>query len=204
VVREGGNGARVRRNRYAPAVPRTLPEALAESRAVLAHPAPDVGALLRVLAVVGHHELRVAVRPLERFPRAERPPCGARTRSGGRCRARVAWPSGEVMPRTRCRLHGGASTGPRTREGLARSLANLRGVTVADAPSLRAACGDFTGLGPDGCPACAAKRRHNPLATTRASRERRTVDAREVFCEDCARVMVRAMERGQLRVTMTG
>src|SRR5215470_18321679 len=41
-------------------------------------------------------------------------PCGARTRSGGECRA-------PAMFNGRCRMHGGASTGPRTREGLARS-----------------------------------------------------------------------------------
>src|SRR5215472_14391926 len=41
-------------------------------------------------------------------------PCGARTRSGGDCRA-------PAMSNGRCRMHGGASTGPRTREGLARS-----------------------------------------------------------------------------------
>src|SRR5262252_1903773 len=41
-------------------------------------------------------------------------PCGARTRSGGECRA-------PAMSNGRCRMHGGASTGPRTRDGLARS-----------------------------------------------------------------------------------
>jgi hypothetical protein len=41
-------------------------------------------------------------------------PCGARTRSGKRCRA---WP---VLGMRRCRMHGGRSTGPRTSEGRAR------------------------------------------------------------------------------------
>ncbi|MDF1856491.1 HGGxSTG domain-containing protein [Pseudooceanicola sp.] len=37
--------------------------------------------------------------------------CGARTRKGTPCRARA-------MPgKTRCRFHGGLSTGPKTREG---------------------------------------------------------------------------------------
>lgn len=36
--------------------------------------------------------------------------CGARTRSGAPC-------SGPAMPNGRCRMHGGASTGPRTAEG---------------------------------------------------------------------------------------
>ena len=43
----------------------------------------------------------------------DRPACRARTRAGGLCRA---YP----MPNGRCRMHGGASTGPRTPEGLAR------------------------------------------------------------------------------------
>jgi hypothetical protein len=42
--------------------------------------------------------------------------CGARTRRGSKCRA-------PGMRNGRCRLHGGASTGPRTAEGLARSRA---------------------------------------------------------------------------------
>lgn len=37
--------------------------------------------------------------------------CGAMNRRGGCCRAQV------VPGRRRCRLHGGASTGPRTEEG---------------------------------------------------------------------------------------
>jgi hypothetical protein len=41
------------------------------------------------------------------------PRCGARTRSGARCK-------GPAMPNRRCRMHGGASTGPRTPEGLQR------------------------------------------------------------------------------------
>ena len=42
------------------------------------------------------------------------PRCGARTRRGGSCK-------GAAMRNGRCRMHGGASTGPRTPEGLARS-----------------------------------------------------------------------------------
>ena len=44
-----------------------------------------------------------------------RRPCRARTRSGGLCRN---W---TVRGRSRCRMHGGKSTGPRTSEGLERS-----------------------------------------------------------------------------------
>jgi hypothetical protein len=40
--------------------------------------------------------------------------CGAKTRAGGSCRS-------PAMPNGRCHKHGGASTGPRTVEGLARS-----------------------------------------------------------------------------------
>ena len=47
--------------------------------------------------------------------------CGARAKSTGKpCRARGTGAGG------RCKLHGGASTGPRTPEGKARALANLR------------------------------------------------------------------------------
>ena len=43
----------------------------------------------------------------------EAPRCGARTRRGTACQA-------PAMPNGRCRMHGGASTGPRTPEGLER------------------------------------------------------------------------------------
>jgi len=44
----------------------------------------------------------------------ERPFCGARTRAGAPCRARCA------EGKTRCRLHGGLATGPKTEAGKAR------------------------------------------------------------------------------------
>ena len=44
------------------------------------------------------------------------PSCGARTRTGGSC-------LGLAMANGRCRIHGGASTGPRTQAGLARMVA---------------------------------------------------------------------------------
>ena len=40
--------------------------------------------------------------------------CGAKTRRGTSCQAPAKQPVG------RCKLHGGASTGPRTKDGLAR------------------------------------------------------------------------------------
>ncbi len=43
--------------------------------------------------------------------------CGAKTRAGGACQ------NPAINNRSRCRLHGGKSTGPRTPEGKARSIA---------------------------------------------------------------------------------
>jgi len=61
----------------------------------------------------------------------ERVVCGARTQAGHPCRGR------SIPGKRRCRWHGGCSTGPRTTEGRARAMANLRqfrqhdqGVTV--------------------------------------------------------------------------
>ena len=47
------------------------------------------------------------------------PRCGAKTRSGAPCRAPAMW-SKKTGKYTRCKFHGGASTGPRTPEGLER------------------------------------------------------------------------------------
>jgi hypothetical protein len=46
--------------------------------------------------------------------------CGAKTRNGHPCRAK------SEPGKRRCKWHGGCSTGPRTPEGRARALANLR------------------------------------------------------------------------------
>lgn len=74
-----------------------------------ADPAHVVRAALRVA------ELAEAMTP----PKATRPRCGARTRAGASCQARgYRRPDGTVS--ARCRMHGGASTGPRTPEGRAR------------------------------------------------------------------------------------
>jgi hypothetical protein len=56
---------------------------------------------------------------------AERPRCGARCRSGHPCRRRVIKSPLTVRPARRCKLHGGASTGPKTPEGRAASLSAL-------------------------------------------------------------------------------
>lgn len=54
------------------------------------------------------------------LPKSARPLCGARTRKGGTCQARA------MKGRTRCKNHGGMSTGPRTPEGKARIAAAAR------------------------------------------------------------------------------
>jgi hypothetical protein len=54
------------------------------------------------------------------LPRRNRPTCGAQTRKGEPCVARV------VPGKRRCRFHGGLSTGPRTAEGKARISAAQR------------------------------------------------------------------------------
>ena len=69
-----------------------------------------------------------------RAPRGERPRCGARTRTGRPCRAPKLWRVGEAEPRPRCRMHGGASTGPRTAEGAAR--VRLHNVSAANRAAL--------------------------------------------------------------------
>ena len=45
--------------------------------------------------------------------------CGARNRQGQPCQCKLLFKSG------RCRFHGGLSTGPKTPEGMARTLAAL-------------------------------------------------------------------------------
>jgi hypothetical protein len=60
------------------------------------------------------------------------PRCGARTRSGSVCK-------GQAMANGRCRMHGGASTGPRTAEGLQRIVQarTIHGAYSAEARALR-------------------------------------------------------------------
>ena len=52
--------------------------------------------------------------------------CGAKTQSGRPCRAK------SIPGKRRCKWHGGCSTGPRTTEGRARALANLRQFSLQD------------------------------------------------------------------------
>ena len=58
-----------------------------------------------------------------RSRRGAHPRCGARTRSGGRCRRHVTVDRWTKKHRKRCRLHGGLSTGPKFPDGKERSLA---------------------------------------------------------------------------------
>ena len=82
-----------------------------------------------------------ALRP----PKKDRPRCGAKTRSGGTCQAPALWVTGQPKPKNgRCRMHGGLSTGPKSREGIARVTANLRKSSPAE-PSQRATVGHLQG-----------------------------------------------------------
>lgn len=57
---------------------------------------------------------------LERAKANQRVICGAKTQSGKPCRAK------SLPNKNRCKWHGGCSTGPKTIEGKAKALANLR------------------------------------------------------------------------------
>lgn len=69
---------------------------------------------------------------------SQAPRCGAKTRNGQKCRA-PAMRSPKTGRYTRCRMHGGASTGPQTAEGLerCRKARWLHGRRSADAISTR-------------------------------------------------------------------
>lgn len=60
------------------------------------------------------------------------PRCRAKTRIGGSCQQ-------PAMPNGRCRMHGGASTGPRTAEGLERIRAarTKHGLRTAEMEAMR-------------------------------------------------------------------
>jgi hypothetical protein len=64
------------------------------------------------------HDERVQLCELRRARNATR--CGAKTRTGAPCKRRPE------LGRTRCRCHGGCSTGARTPEGRARALSALK------------------------------------------------------------------------------
>jgi hypothetical protein len=64
------------------------------------------------------HIARLRVTKPKGTPKKQRPLCGARTRDGRPCCARVVEKTNGQLAR-RCRMHGGMSTGPRTVEGRA-------------------------------------------------------------------------------------
>ena len=70
------------------------------------------------------HARMTSVGPPSGLFRADPKPCpaacGAKTRAGHPCRGRALEGTG------RCKWHGGKSTGPKTAEGRARALANLK------------------------------------------------------------------------------
>lgn len=90
-----------------------------------------LGGAVKALRKAAHHVARVeAARRAEALVawRRSRPECLARCRDGHPCRARVAWwrdDDGRPVEAARCKLHGGASTGPRTAAGRSASLAAL-------------------------------------------------------------------------------
>ena len=63
---------------------------------------------------------RVSRRPAPQVRRKDKPRCGAYARSTGQSCKAIALANGK------CRNHGGLSTGPKTLEGKARALANLK------------------------------------------------------------------------------
>jgi hypothetical protein len=60
-----------------------------------------------------------------RKPRAARPLCGAQTRPGAPCKMRVHLREDGSLS-ARCKLHGGASTGPKSKKGRAAIAASNR------------------------------------------------------------------------------
>ena len=96
---------------------------LAEQREmVMALPRPrdaDDRLLLQILMLMTREPRREAV-----LPKRQRDRCGAKCRDGHACKAPVfKRPDGSLA--RRCRMHGGASTGPKTEEGKRRALEAL-------------------------------------------------------------------------------
>lgn len=79
---------------------------------------PGRGGLRRAMAAFLVEVAEAQERRSEREAAAQR--CGAKTRAGKACRCCVE------PGKNRCRFHGGKSTGPRTPEGRARSMAALQ------------------------------------------------------------------------------
>ena len=94
----------------------------AQRQMVMALPRPrdeDDRLLLRILMMMTREP-----RPKPVPPKHQRERCGAKCRDGHACRAPVfKRPDGSLA--RRCRMHGGASTGPKTEEGKRRALEAL-------------------------------------------------------------------------------
>lgn len=178
--------------------PPDLAPSLRDLRATLR----DLRGRVRDIARDRHRVAWAVSRASDRDPRRERPRCGARTRSGAPCAAPCVWLPGAVEPRKRCRLHGGLSTGPRTVEGLARALANLRNVDVEAASSLREARG-AQGFGASTCAFCDARQTANRRAIDRAFREGLPLPPNATLCAAHTDAMVKARERGRLQFTVS-
>lgn len=58
-------------------------------------------------------------KPFAKLVKQEPVRCAAKTRKGTSCKI-------YAMPNGRCRLHGGLSTGPKTAEGRAKAMTNLK------------------------------------------------------------------------------
>lgn len=74
---------------------------------------------LKELLRLGIKTMKYRVK-VTRRERKQRPFCGAKTRKGTPCQAKVYWPHEWDAPAKRCRMHGGLSTGPTTPEGMER------------------------------------------------------------------------------------
>ncbi|MES2461457.1 MAG: HGGxSTG domain-containing protein [Armatimonadota bacterium] len=73
----------------------------------------------------------------QRPPKGERVKCGAQTRKGTPCQSACVW------GKSRCRLHGGCSTGPTTAEGRARiAESNRRRAKIKQEVLIHAASDD--------------------------------------------------------------
>lgn len=175
--------------------------AIAETMRDLRATLRDLRGRCRDVARDRHRVAWAVSRSDAREPRRERPRCGARTRSGAPCKAPCVWLPGALEPRKRCRLHGGLSTGPRTVEGLARSLANLRNVDARAASSLREAIG-VQSFGASTCPLCDARQTANRRAIDRAFREGLPLPPSATLCAEHTAALVKARERGRLRFTV--
>jgi hypothetical protein len=98
--------------------------------------------------------------------------CGARTRAQGNC-------ASPAMPNGRCRMHGGKSTGPRTRKKLSPEIRDERGSGAAKPPQARSCAGAFNPTEPgsrakEGPRSRPRERRKAPQARTKPSCKRRS------------------------------